>query len=151
MTKRWLFIIIGGSVVIGGLWVLIRWGVNGGWPGSGAIRDQLPPHIQYVVPGDGLRVENAYGICVHINYLAGRGLADESAQSLRFFLDGKHVTRDVVDVVRLEYGYPAPQGEPCYKQAEPLRPGWHTARVIYEDQSGERFEYRWRFEIFGEE
>ncbi len=82
--------------------------------------------------------------------MAGNGMGDEPAESIRFYLDGKNVTREVVDVVQLEYGYPAPLGEPCYKQSEPMRSGWHTARVTYEDISGESFAYKWRFETIAE-
>ena len=147
MRKRVILVIIGLLVMTATLWIVIQWAVNGGWPSSGAVRGTLPPNIQYVVPADGMTVEDSYGICVQFNYFAGHGIEDEPEKSIRFYLDGKNVTRSVVDVVRLEYGYPSPSGEPCYKRSEPLRSGWHTAKVTFKYITGERFEYKWRFEV----
>ena len=151
MMKRIIVVIVGLIVVAVLLWIVIQWAANGGWPSSGAVRDTLPPHIQYVSPADGNGVEDSYGICVHFYFQAGRGMGEEPEKAIHFFLDGKNVTRDVVDLVRLQYGYPTPVGEPCYKRPEPLRSGWHTAKVTYEDISGERFEYKWRFVVIAEE
>ena len=138
-------------VLVGSMLAGIRWVIRGGWPSSGAVGETLPPQIQFVVPADGERVEETYGFCVHFDFEAGRGMADEPEQSMRFTLDGVNVTRDVVDVVQLEYGYPSPLGEPCYRRSESLHAGWHTVRVTYQDVSGERFSYKWRFEILSEE
>jgi len=149
--KRIIVVIVGLIVVAGILWFMIQWAVNGGWPSSGAVRDTLPPHIEYVSPADGKVVEDSYTVCVHFNYIAGRGLGEEPEKTIRFFMDGKNVTRDIVDLVRLEYGYPYPLGEPCYTRHEPLRSGWHTAKVTYEDISGQRFEYKWRFAVIAGE
>ena len=151
MMKRIIAVIVGILVVAVILWLGIPWAVNGGWPSSGAVGDTLPPHIQYVRPADGEVAAGSYGICVHFNYLAGRGMGEEPEQAIRFALDGVNITRDVVDLVRLQYGYPDPVGEPCYSRHDPLRSGWHTARVTYEDISGERFEYKWRFVVPAEE
>ena len=151
MIKRIVVVIVGIIVVAVILWLGIQWAVNGGWPASGAVGDTLPPHIQYVRPADGEQVENSYGICAHFNYQAGRSMGEEPERTIRFFLDGVNVTKDVVDLYRLQYGYPDPVGEPCYTRSEPLRPGWHTAKVTYEDISGQRFAYKWRFFVIAEE
>jgi len=34
---------------------------------------------------------------------------------------------------------------------EPFRAGWHTAKVTYEDISGEWCAYKWRFGVITEE
>ena len=149
--KRIFGLIIGLFALAVILWIGIPWAVNGGWPSSGVVGETLPPHIQYVSPADGEQVGGAYGICAHFNYFAGRGMGEEPETTIRFFLDGVNVTQDVVDLVRLQYGYPDPVGEPCYTRHEPLRSGWHTAKVTYEDISGERFAYKWRFVVITEE
>jgi len=151
MMKRISAVIVGILVVAVILWRGIPWVVNGGWPSSGAVGDTLPPDIKYVRPADGELVGDSYGICVHFNYLAGRGMGEEPERVARYFLDGINVTKDIVDLVRLQYGYPDPVGEPCYSRHELLRSGWHTAKVTYEDISGERFEYKWRFVVLAEE
>jgi len=151
MIKRIIVVIAGLITVALILWIVIAWVVNGGWPLSGAVGDTLPPHIQYVRPADGEVVGDPYGICVHFNYIAGHGMGEEPETTIRFFLDGVNVTQEVVDLVRLQYGYPAPVGEPCYTRSEPLHAGWHTAKVTYEDISGERFAYKWRFVVLAEE
>jgi len=151
MMKR-IFVVITGVIFVAViLWLVIQWAVNGGLPSSGAVRDKLPPHIQYVSPADGKGVEDSYGICVHFNYQAGRGLGEEPEKVIHFFLDGKNVSQDIVDLVRLQYGYPYPVGEPCYTPPKPLHSGWHTAKVTYKDISGKRFEYKWRFVVIAEE
>ena len=149
--KRIFAVITGVIFVAVILWLVVQWAVNGGLPSSEAVGDKLPPHIQYVSPVDGKGVEDSNGICAHFSYQAGRGLGEEPEKVIHFFLDGKNVTRDFVDLVRLQYGYPDPVGEPCYTPPKPLRPGWHTAKVTYEDISGERFEYKWRFVVIAEE
>lgn len=144
-------IAIVGIILVASLFFWLgSWLENGGWPSSGDVRDTLPPHIQYVSPADGELVEDSYGICAHFNYQAGRGMMEEPEEAIRFFLDGKNVTQDVVDLVRLQYGYPAPVGEPCYKRIVPINPGWHTAKVTYEDNSGNRYDYKWRFQVIDE-
>jgi hypothetical protein len=130
-----------------GLWWLANWARNGGWPASGAVSGPLPIHIEYVQPADGAQVVAGHGFCAHFNYDAGHGLGDEPAQLIRYYLDGFNVSDKVIDLAQLEYGYPAPNGEPCYRAEGPLRPGWHTVKIAYHDGAGDRFEYRWRFEV----
>ena len=139
-----------GLIVLGVvLWITIQWAANGGWPASGAVGDALPRHIEHVSPDDGEVIADVYGVCAHFNYLAGRGMGDEPKKSIRLYLDGKNVTQDIIDLAELEY--PVPVGELCYRKSDPLRPGWHTAKVTYDDISGERFEYKWRFSVTVEE
>jgi hypothetical protein len=153
--KRKVLLIGGivGVVILGliALWWLIPWIANGGWPASGPVGDTYPVHIQYVRPADGERVTESFGFCVHFYFEAGRGLGDEPQKVIQYFLDGRNVTREVVDIATLEYGYPDPVGEPCLTRTEPLGPGWHTAKVRYVDLAGEQFEYTWRFEVLGGE
>lgn len=132
------------------LWWVITWIANGGWPTAGPVMDTLPPHIQYVTPADGERVEETYGFCLHFYYQAGHGMGDEPQQTIRYFIDGKNVTKQVLDIVTLTYGYPDPVGEPCYRQTEPFASRWHTVKVIYADQAGEDFQYMWRFQVVNE-
>jgi hypothetical protein len=132
------------------LWWVITFVANGGWPSSGPVGGTLPPHIQYVFPADGEKVEESYGFCAHFFYPAGRGMGDDPQQAIRYFMDGKNVTEKVLDIVALEYGYPDPMGEPCYKQTEPLSSRWHTIKVTYVDSVGEDFEYMWRFQVLNE-
>jgi len=149
--KRTIGIIAGLIILTMTAWFVIQWRDKGGWPAAGATRQTLPPNIEYVSPTDGQVVEDPYRICAHFDYLAGRGMGEDPERTIRFFFDGKNVTRDLVDLVRLEYGYPSPVGEPCYTRPKPLGPGWYTAKVTYEDISGERFEYMWRFAVLAEE
>lgn len=151
MMKRIIGLVVGLLVLALILGLGIQWVVNGGWPSSGAVGDILPLHIQYVRPSDGEAVAVSYGICAHFYYQAGHGMGDEPEQTIRFYLDGINVTQDVVDLARLQYGYPDPVGEPCYTQHDPLRAGWHTAKVTYVDSSGGRFAYKWRFEVSAEQ
>ena len=130
-----------------GLWWAVNWALHGGWPASGPTGAHLTAHIEYVRPADGDRVTGANGFCAHFNYEAGHGLGDQPEQVIRYYLDGFNISDDVIDLAQLEYGYPAPVGEPCYRHAGHLRPGWHTVKITYRDSAGERFEYRWRFEV----
>jgi hypothetical protein len=120
---------------------------HGGWPNAGPTGDQLPLHIEYVVPADGQVVGDSQGFCVHINYLAGLGLGYEPQQRIRYYLDGFNVTKHVRDLTVLEYGYPAPEGEPCYRRDKPLSTGWHTVKIVYTDIGEHEFSYLWRFQI----
>ena len=147
--KRTIIAVFGIILVVGLLLWLVPWLANGGWPSSGPVGGALPPQIQHVMPGDGEVVVEAYGFCVHYNYQAGRGMDDESQESARYFFDGRNVTKQVYDLISLEY--PTQVGEPCYQGDEPLKPGWHTVKVTYEDNSGQRHEYKWRFQTTNEE
>lgn len=129
------------------LWWAITFAANGGLPSSGPVGDKLPPHIQYVFPTDGEKVEESNGFCAHFFYQAGRGMGDDPKQAIRYFMDGKNVTERVLDLVTLEYGYPDPIGEPCYERTKPLSSGWHTVKVVYVDLDGKDFKYMWRFQV----
>ena len=151
MKKIWRILLsIFGIILIAAflLW-LIPWLKNGGWPTSGPVGNSLPPNIQHVMPGDGEILKETYGFCVHYDYNIGRGMDEKSQDSARYYFDGMNITRQVYDLISLEY--PTQVGEPCYKRDEPLSPGWHTAKVTYEDNSGNRYEYKWRFQIIDEE
>ena len=149
--KRKIAVFGGIILVLVVLWWVILWVANGGWPSSGPVGDTLPPHIQYVVPADGESVEEAYGFCAHFFYMAGSGIGEDPQKAIRYFFDGINVTKRVIDIVILEYGYPAPIGEPCYTRTEPLNPGWHTVKVRYVDSAGKEFEYTWRFHVLNEQ
>lgn len=129
------------------LFSIIRWFSYGGWPSSGPVNDPLPAHILYVTPEDGETINESFGFCVHFNFVADQGMGDEPHKAIRYFMDGNEVTANVEDIAYLEYGYPSPIGEPCYRSHEPLKSGWHNVKVKYSDASGQLFEYRWRFEI----
>jgi hypothetical protein len=149
--KRRIVIIAGIAGVLIVAWWGIIWIGNGGWPATGSVGGNYPPHIQYVAPADGEKVVTSYGFCVHFYYQADHGIGDNPEQVIRYYLDGFNVTKGVVDIARIEYGYPDPVGEPCYTREELLSPGWHTVKVRYSDLVGERFEYTWRFQVLENE
>lgn len=126
------------------LW-LIPWLDNGGWPASGPTGMALPPQIQYVAPRDGDTVPENHGFCVHFDFQAGAHMDEGARGSIQYFLDGWNVTGQMHDLISLEY--PTQVAEPCFKQVEPLRAGWHTAKVSYADTSGVLYEYSWRFQV----
>jgi hypothetical protein len=123
---------------------------QGGWPASDPSTQKLPPHIEYVSPVDGQALAVSHGFCAHFNYQAGLGLGEEPQKSIRYYLDGFNVSRWVRDLTVLEYGYPAPVGEPCYRAEKPLSTGWHTAKIIYTDAGDHEFSYLWRFQVLDE-
>ena len=143
-------VIAGILLILSMLWWVILWIANGGWPSSGPVGDPLSPHIQYVMPADGERVDEAYGFCVHFYYPAGSGMGEDPRKAVLYFFDGLNVTNRVVDIITLEYGYPDPVGEPCYTRTKLLNPGWHTVKLRYVDNIGKEFEYTWRFEVVDE-
>ena len=148
-VKRILIVII--VVILAAsltLW-LVPWLDNGGWPSSGGTGDSLPPNIQHVLPADGEAVTETNRFCVHFNYEVGSGMDEGSQETARYFYNGRNVTKDTYDIISLEY--PTQIGEPCYMRIEPLKPGWHTAKVTFEDNSGDRYEYKWRFQVIDEE
>ena len=149
--KRKIAVFAGIILVLIVLWWVIQWVANGGWPSSGPVGATLPPHIQYVKPADGEMIEETYGFCVHFYYQAGSGMGEDPQKAIRYFFDGINVTKRVIDIVVLEYGYPAPVGEPCYTRTKPLKSGWHTVKVRYVDSAGKEFEYTWRFQVLGEQ
>ena len=148
--KRKIAVFAGIILVLIVFWWTIQWVANGGWPSSGPVGDTLPPHIQYVKPADGERVGESYGFCVHFYYPAGNGIGEDSRKAIRYFFDGINVTKRVIDIITLEYGYPDPMGEPCYMRTKPLRSGWHTVKVRYVDSIGKEFDYTWRFQVLNE-
>jgi hypothetical protein len=148
ITKRFIFTIFGLILLTIFLLWLIPWWKNGGWPTPGPVGNSLPPNIQHVMPGDGEVLEETYKFCVHYNYLSGSGMNEKTQQTPRYFFDGRQVTKHVYDIVDLEY--PTQIKELCYRQSNPINPGWHTAKVTYEDNAGNRFEYMWRFQVIGE-
>jgi hypothetical protein len=151
MKNFWrIFLSFFGIILVVSFFVwLIPWLDNGGWPSSGPVGNSLPPNIEHVMPRDGEALQEAYGFCVHYDYLIGRGMNDESQQSPRYFFDGRNVTQDTFDIVSLEY--PTQIAEPCFRPGEPISPGWHTAKVTYRDTAGNHYEYKWRFQIIDEE
>jgi hypothetical protein len=146
MTNK-IAVIVGLLLILIVFWWVILWIANGGWPFSGPVGDELPPHIQYVMPADGERVEEASGFCVHFYFLAGNGMNEDPRKSILYYFDGINVTKRMVDAVTLEYGYPDPVGEPCYTHPGPLNSKWHTVKVRYNDNTGKKFNYTWRFEV----
>jgi hypothetical protein len=147
--KRKIFIIGGIILVLVALWQVTLWVTNGGWPSPGPMGDTLPPNIQYVKPADGEQGEESYGFCVHFYYLAGNGMGEESQKTVRYFLDGFHITEGIFEAVEPEY--PVSVREPCYTRTEPLRSGWHTVKVKYIDNVGDEFVYMWRFQVLDEQ
>ncbi|MFN2234835.1 MAG: hypothetical protein ACK2U1_11455 [Anaerolineales bacterium] len=146
---RRILILIFGIILLASFLVwLIPWLGNGGWPASGPMGNSLPQNIQHVSPKDGDFVEEISGFCVHFDYLAGSGMGEESQKTTRYFFDGRHVTKHVYDSVDLEY--PTQIRELCYGQSDLIGPGWHTAKVTYEDDAGNQFEHTWRFQVVDE-
>lgn len=145
--RRVLVIFVGAALLAAALWWGSAWIANGGWPGSGPLGEALPPHISFVRPADGETAAEPSGFCVHFNYQFGHGLGDEPEKMIRYFLDGRNVTKETLDLATLQYGYPDPVGEPCYRSTKPLKPGWHTAKVAYTDLDREGFSYTWRFQV----
>ena len=110
---------------------------------SGPVNGSLPPHIVHVIPGDGERVGETFGFCVHFVYKGSKGMGNEPQDSVRYIIDGRNVSDQMHDLVGLEY--PTHVEEPCYRRSEPLKSGWHTIKVDYEDIFGVHYEYKWRF------
>jgi hypothetical protein len=148
--KRKIAVFAGIILVLIVLWWVIQWVANGGWPSSGPVGATLPPNIQYVKPADGEKVEESYGFCVHFYYPAGNGMGEDPQDAVLYFFDGINVTKRMIDIVVLEYGYPAPVGEPCYTRTDPLNSGWHTVKVRFVDSIGKEFDYTWRFQVLSE-
>ena len=148
--KRKVAVFAGIMFVLIVLWWVIQWLANGGWPSSGPVGATLPPHIQYVKPADGEQVKESYGFCVHFYYPAGNGMGENPQKAVLYFFDGINVTKRMIDIVVLEYGYPAPVGEPCYTRTKSLKSGWHMVKVRYVDSIGKEFEYTWRFQVLNE-
>ena len=147
--KRKIAVFAGIILVLIAFWWVFQWVANGGgWLSTGPVGAALPPNIQYVRPADGEQVEEVYGFCVHFYYPAGNGMSEDSRSTVRYYLNGINITKRVIDIVALEYGYPDPMGEPCYKRADLLRSGWHTVKVRYVDNIGKEYEYTWRFLVF---
>jgi len=149
--KRKIAVFAGIILVLSVLWWVVQWVAHGGWPSSGPVGEPLPPNIQYVNPADGERVEEVHGFCTHFYYPAGNGIGEDRRGDVLYFFDGINITKKVIDIVTLEYGYPDPVGEPCYTRNKPLRAGWHTVMVRYIDNIGKEFEYTWRFQVFNAE
>ena len=143
--KRFAIVILGVALVGGLLLWLVPWLVNGGWPASGPVGAEFPPHILYVTPDDGEVVGETYGFCVHYDYQAGKGMDAKSREGIRYHFDGWNKTSQVYDVTELEY--PTGIGELCYQDEEPLAPGWHTVKISFRDNAGNRYEYKWRFQV----
>jgi hypothetical protein len=149
MMKRLIVAFVVGFLGMIILWLAIPWLANGGWPAAGPVGEPLPVHIRDVMPADGSVVEEISGFCVYLNYDAGKSLSRDSSEGMQFFLDGNNISRQLYDPVELEYR--TSTGQTCYKRNEPLGTGWHTAKVVYKDRSGEPFEYTWRFQVLGEQ
>lgn len=149
MSKKIIWFLAAICFIVLLLWCATIFIRRGGWPSSGPSRDPLPLHIEYVDPADGEAVVESQGFCAHFIYNAGLGLGDEPRQFIRYYLDGFDVTRHVQDLTVLEYGYPAPVGEPCYRADKPLSSRWHTVKIVYTDTGGHEFSYSWRFQIVG--
>jgi hypothetical protein len=149
ITRNLLFLVVGIILLASFLFWLIPWLDHGGWPSSGAVGNALPPNIEHVMPVDGEILELSYGFCVHYNYLSGNGMSEKAQKTPRYFFDGRDVTQHMYEIVELEY--PTQIAEPCYKLSEPIRPGWHTAKVTYEDNPGTLYEYKWRFQVLDDE
>jgi hypothetical protein len=148
-SRRIFFPIFGIILISAFLLWLIPWVDNGGWPASGPVGNSLPPNIQHVMPRDGEKLKKAYGFCVHYDYRNGSGMDEASQETPRYYFDGRNVTQHTYDIVSLEY--PTQVAEPCYQRSELISPGWHTVKVSYQDTSGNRYEYKWRFQITDEE
>ena len=147
--RRIILTIVVITIIASLLFWLVPWLQHGGWPSSGPTGDTLPPHIQYVKPGDGEVIVSSFGFCVHFDYQNGNTVDKERGANLAYFFDGWNVSRQVYDITSLEY--PTQVEEPCYTRAEALPKGWHTVKVTYKDIYGERYEYKWRFQVTTEE
>ena len=148
-VKRYIILIIVLLAAAALLVVLVPWVQHGGLPVSGPANLELPPNIVRVLPGDGEPAVNINGFCVDFDFDSGRGMDETSQASTRYYFNGWNVTKDVYDIHEMEY--PTMIGQPCLRQAEPLKPGWHTAKVTYEDNSGNSWEYTWNFQVVAED
>lgn len=143
MKRQILWIVISIVTVsviafFGGTWIN-----HGGFPPNGPTGDTLPVNIQYVNPSDGSQVENSHGFCTGFDFQDGNRISEAQQKEIRFYVDGKNVTDQMYELVELEY--PTGIAEPCYRQNEPLEPGWHTAVIKFTDSKDFQFDYRWAF------
>lgn len=147
--KRYIIVIMVVIAAAALLVFLVPWARHGGLSSSGPTGETIPHNIIRVLPGDGETAANINGFCVDFDYEAGRGMDEASQESVRYYFNGWNVTKDVYDIHAMEY--PTMIGEPCYRDSDPLKPGWYTAEVMYEDNSGNSYEYMWNFQVDLEE
>jgi hypothetical protein len=147
--KRILSIIIPLLLVAGFLTWLIPWLDRGGWPVAQPVGAALPPNIVSVSPADGQTASANHGFCLYFDYNAGRGMNMDAQKAIRYYFDGQDVSSHIDGAIDQEY--PIGTGEPCYWAIERIKPGWHTAKVIFQDSSGNTYEYMWRFQVVEEE
>lgn len=131
-------IMIGAIAYFGRTWIN-----HGGFPANGPIGAPQPVYIQYVSPQDGGQVLNSHGFCVGFDFQVGNTISEAQQKDIRFFIDGNNVKDQIYELVELEY--PTGIAEPCFRQDEPLEPGWHTAVVKFTDSKDFQFDYRWSF------
>ncbi|MFQ5814300.1 MAG: hypothetical protein ACE5I2_14080, partial [Anaerolineae bacterium] len=113
---------------------------------TGPTGEKLPPHIDYTNPADGSTVSEVQAVCARFLFQEGNGLGERAPEErITFYLDDKNVTDKVDGLLSLDV--PRSYGLLCYKSERPLPSGWRTARVVYRDIKGTRFEYSWRFKV----
>jgi len=134
--------------VAGSLYWLIPWLDRGGWPVPRPVGAAYPPNIISVSPADGQTVSANHGFCLYFDYNAGRGMDIDAQYAIRYYFDGRDVSNRIDGAVDQEY--PIGTGEPCYWTMERIKPGWHTAKVAFQDKSGNSYEYMWRFQVVEE-
>jgi hypothetical protein len=111
---------------------------------TGPTGEELPPHIDYTDPADGSTVSEVQAVCARFSFQEGNGLGKRAPEEqIAFYLDGRNVTDKMDGLLSLDI--PRSYGLLCYKSEGPLPAGWHTAKVVYRDVKGTRFEYSWRF------
>lgn len=118
----------------------------------GPIGEELPPYLEGVHPADGAVVSNEEldvgtdrfgGVCAHFNFQ--KRFSPAPQKRVRLYLDGADITSQAG--LRGTTDYPMSSGMFCYTPQEPLAEGWHEARVVYQDVEGNRYSYRWRFQV----
>lgn len=141
-TKLKYVLLLGGGLVI--FIMVVNWFSNGGPPVQGGSGDILPIHIQKVKPSDGEAIMDLKGVCANFIFQEGEGIGDNPLSKIKFYFDGFDVTSQIDGLVALDK--PPSWGTLCYKSTSgTFSRGWHTAKIVYRDVTGQEFDYLWRF------
>lgn len=129
----------------------IAWIWNGGLSSIGPSSQTPPPHIQAVSPANGSEGSSPSRVCADFVFQpdAAPELGLLPFANAKLFVNGVDVTDEMIGVI--EDG----QGSLCYRvsgsmsgsMSGSLSNGWHVARVVYWDATGEKYDYRWGFRV----
>ncbi|PKO20871.1 MAG: hypothetical protein CVU38_17800 [Chloroflexi bacterium HGW-Chloroflexi-1] len=125
--------------------ILIGLLVAVGCQSTGPTGEKVLLHLNDISPPDGATVSETHSVCLSFLLREGNSLDHTREGWMKLYLDGRNVTGETEGLITLNE--PPSGGRFCYGAERPLSPGWHTAKVVYWDVKGVRFEYRWRFQV----